>query len=558
MKLAKFDIFSFILILIVSLLFVSELFLFPGTPVVFDGTEHISTIAQFSKIIAQGEIPVVWMNNFANYGLPIGIFIHQSPDYLGGLINLAVNDPVTSYNIIIFIAILFSNLFLYLFLRLYFSPLASFLGTFIFSFTPYRIFNIYVRGAMPEVFSGIFLPLILIALYLAIVRRKTYAFFLFTFFIAGLTWTHPMVLVVYSLLFVSYLIFLLITSNLSKVSKIKLFIASSLFMSLGVLICSYFVMPLNLEIKYLYYGIGSNHLMADGYLSLMNFFSTQWHYFTNSEIFYRGHVVLFGILETIVLILGLIYVLYEKLFKKSKEDARILYFALIMASLTVFATTKYSDIFFQKIFFLNNILFPWRFLSALIFMPPIIAAFLYDRFPKKVTFLILILFVAYFSFPQLYGKNFSISPMQSYFFSKENTHSILMNTIWTGKSEDYPDKNAQGEIIEGQGKIINKVLRNSSRTYRILAVTPLRMVDRTFYFPGWKVYIDNMNTDIQFQDPNYRGVITYKVPQGNHEIKVVFEDTKVRALGKVMSIIFLFLTIILFAVRKHIKKYVFE
>jgi len=127
--------------------------------------------------MGSGEFPVVWMNNYANYGLPTGIFVHQLTNYLGGAITFLTHNPNTSYNVLIFIAILLSNFFLYLFLRFYFSPTASFLGTFIFSFTPYHIFNIYVRGAMPEIFSGIFLPLILIALYLFIVKKKTSALF---------------------------------------------------------------------------------------------------------------------------------------------------------------------------------------------------------------------------------------------------------------------------------------------------------------------------------------------------------------------------------------------
>lgn len=552
MKLIKFDYLSFFLILIISLFFVLELFLFPGRPATFDSNIHITDIAQFSQIIGEKEFPVTWLNNIANYGLPVGIVAQQFTNYLGGLINFITNNPTVSYNVLVFIAIFLSNIFLYLFLRFYFSPIASFLGIFIFSFTPYHIFNIYVRGAMPEVFSGIFLPLIFIALYLLIVRKRLYAFFLLTLFIVGLTLTHPMMLVVYSALFIPYLIFLLIISNLSKASKIKIFITSSFAFFLGIIICSYYTLPLSLEIKYFYYGLAKNHLTESYYLSFLNFFSSQWYYFTNTEIFTRGHLVLFGLTETIILILGLVYILYKKILRKSKENTKILSFALIAAALAIFFTTKYSGIFFQNIFFLNSIQFPWRFLSALIFIPPIIAAFLYERFPKKILFVVLIVIVSYFSFPQIYGKNFSVYPIQSYLFSKENPYSVQMNTIWTGKSEDYPDKKSQGEIIEGTGKIIKQTLKNSSRSYKIDAKTSLKMVDHTFYFPGWNVYVDNVKTNIEFQNPSYRGVITYNVPAGEHSVLVIFEDTKVRLLGKIISAISFGLFIALFLLRKRI------
>lgn len=556
MKLIKLDyLFSF-LILIISLFFVLELFLFPGRPANFDSYGHITNIAQFSKIIGGGEFPVVWMNNYANYGLPTGIFVHQLTNYLGGVITFLTHNPTTSYNILVFIAIFLSNLFLYLFLRLYFNPLASFLGTFIFSFTPYRIFNIYIRGAMPEVFSSIFLPLILIALYLFIVKKKTSALFLLTLFIAGLTLNHPMMLVVYSSVFIPYLIFLLITNNISRNLKIKYLIVTSLSMILGILITSYYILPLNFEIKYFYYDLIKNHIDPSSYLSLTNFTDPRWYYFTKNEIFTRGHVVQFGLIETIVLISGFLYLLYVKLIRKSKQNIRILYFALILAAIIIFFTTRFSDLFFQKLFFLNNIQFPWRFLSGLIILPPIVAAFLYDKFPKKIIFFLVIFLVAVFSFPQLYGKNFNLYPIQSYFFSKANLQSVMMNTIWTGKSEDYTDKNPQGEIIEGRGKIVAETLKNSSRKYTIDAKTALKMVDHTFYFPGWMVFVDGVKTNIEFQNPLYRGVITYQVPQGKHSIYLTFEDTKVRLFGKILSVISLVLFFALFFLRDRINKLV--
>jgi hypothetical protein len=554
MKFAKLDYFFSFLILIISLLFVLGLFLSPGRPANFDSNFHITNIAQFSKIIASGEVPVIWMNSFANYGLPMGIFAHQLTNYSGGIITFLTHDPTTSYNILVFIAILLSNFFLYLFLRFYFSPTASFLGTFIFNFTPYRIFNIYVRGAMPEVFASIFLPLILIALYLFIVKKKTSGLFLLTLFIVGLTLNHPMMLVVYSSVFIPYLIFLLITSGLSKNSLINTFFTTSFFMLLGVLISSYYIIPLNFEIKYFYYGFIKNHIDPSTYLSFGNFFDPRWYYFTKSEIFPRGHVVQFGLLESITLVIGLVYLLYAELVRRSKENLQILLLALILAAIAIFFTTRFSDIFFQKLFFLNSIQFPWRFLSSLIFIPAIVAAFLYERFPKKLIFFLIIFLVALFSFPQLYGKNFELYPTQSYFFSTANAHSILMNTIWTGKSEDYPSKNPQGEIIKGQGKIVSETLKNSSRTYVVEAKTPVRMVDHTFYFPGWNVYVDGANTNIEFQDPNYRGVITYQVPAGKHTIYLAFQDTKIRLLGKILSVVSVGFFIVLFLLRKRLKK----
>ncbi len=112
-----------------------------------------------------------------------------------------------------------------------------------------------------------------------------------------------------------------------------------------------------------------------------------------------------------------------------------------------------------------------------------------------------------------------------------------MNTIWSGDSKDYPIRRDKAEIIRGTGDITKRVLKNASRTYTIEANTELRLSDNTFYFPGWHVYIDGAETNIEFQDPAYRGVITFIVPKGHHVVKVVYEDTKVRETSKIITVL---------------------
>ena len=78
------------------------------------------------------------------------------------------------------------------------------------------------------------------------------------------------------------------------------------------------------------------------------------------------------------------------------------------------------------------------------------------------------------------------------------------------------------------------------------------MIDYTFYFPGWNVYIDNKLTDIEFQNSLYRGVITYYVPEGKHVVSVIFEDTLIRKAGKIISAMSILLFILLVLLRKKL------
>ncbi|QQG44561.1 MAG: glycosyltransferase family 39 protein [Candidatus Roizmanbacteria bacterium] len=530
---SKLDRICILFIVIISVLVVFDLFFNKGHSAWMDGRVHITTITQFFLAIKDGDFKVTWLDGIANYGMPFGFVGHQLISYLGAFVTFLTNDVLTSWKIIALIGALLSNLFFYFFLRIYFSPVSSLLAVFLYNVAPYRILNLYVREALPEFFASLFFPLIPLCLYYLIKKRKFWAIPALTIATALFTLNHPMLLVVSAFFFISYLIFLLKDEK----SRLKLLILSGTLMAWGILIAAYYIIPLQVEIKYFYYGIG-NHLTPGQYLSLKNFIDPNWYYFllSQGDIINRGHFVKVGEIELIGVVIGLLLVIW-RLRNRKKWQFTILELTLFLSLLVLFLTTKYSLFLYQKINLLSNIQFPWRMLSLFIFLPPIIFAYIFEKFNWKVLMIIFVLVVALMRFPQLYSKNNTDHPMSRYLFTTINIHSTNMNTVWTGETDDYPIKKNKGEIIRGKGKITSYAKKNSSRKYKVEAESDIRMADYTFYFPGWTVYVDGVKTNIEFQDPDYRGVITYNVPAGKHDILVKFEDTKVRTLGNIISVV---------------------
>lgn len=547
----KFDKIYILLILIISIILVFELFFNKGQSQNMDGTVHITTIAQFFQAMKQGDIKITWADGFANYGMPIPIFAHQIPSYLGAIINFVTNNAITSFNIVNFIGTFLSLLFFYIFLRLYFNPLYSFLGVFLFNLAPYRILNIYIRGAIPEYFTSLFLPLILISIYYIIKKRKYSYTFLLSLSITGLVLTHPMILVVYSFIIFPYLFYYVFSQKKHKL-KLLVFIGASI--TLGLLIASYYLIPLFREIKYFYYGQTKNQLEPNQTLSLINYISPKWYYFFKNDILCRGHFVKSGVIEFIGVLIGILILIYRFLIKKRKPKDFLFIGSILLSIVLIFLTTKYSDFLYKNISILGNIQFPWRMMSSFIFLPPILFAYYFKKINKPVLAIVFILLIAFIRFPQLYGKNYTLHSQSHYYFTSINLHATEMNTIWTGETDDYPIKENKGEIIEGDGKILQRVEKNSWRKYKVKANTDIRMVDNTFYFPGWKVYIDGKDTEIEFQDMNYRGTITYRVPKGEHEVYLKFTETKVRKFGNILSILSLIFFLFVYIFRKKLFK----
>lgn len=546
---------NYIIVFIISLILVLDLFLHSGQPATFDGISHITAIAQFHQALSDGDFPVVWTDKYANYGLPMALVAHQLPNYLGAFLSNFSDNMVTNYNMLLFLAVLLSGLFFYRFLRIYFSPIISLLGTVIFTFAPYKIINIYIRGAMPEVFASIFVPLIFIGIYDLVNKKSMRSVLLLILSFTLLVLTHPMLFVINLFLILPYFTFLFFQNQ--SVIKVKDIVRDIdykiLVIFFGVIVFSlciaaFYLIPLFMETKYLVYGREASQ-STHQYLSWSNFLSPEWYYFLNTDIFHRGHFIKTGVVEFISLFLGLLVLIYKWFITKDTRMS-ILEYAVITGFVILFFVTQYSEVFYNHISILAAIQFPWRMLSAFMFIPPIIIAYLLKDVKSHRILILLMLMFALQYLPQLYGKNYTNYEKEHYLFTAINLGQEK-NTVWTGKTEDYSIQKQKYAVIEGKGRVTQATVKNSERVYSVEAKSSIRMVDYTFYFPGWNVYVNGKPAPIEFQDPNYRGVITYKLPKGMHEVKVVFEDTKVRLLAKLISIISLIgLPILLYFLNK--------
>lgn len=495
-------------------------------------------MAQFALALRNGDIPVGWTNNFANYGLPLGLFAHQTTNYLGAVLILLTNQVILSYNLVLLVGAISSTLLCYLFLRSYFSADAALAGSVLFNFAPYRISNIYIRGALPEFWSSVFVWIILLGLFSIFVKKNWKGWVIFVVGACLLLLTHPMMFLISSTVCIPYALFLQLPMWRQKKQWHVLLKNAFLFCSgilIALLLAAYYLVPLTMEIKYFYHGLDQRHFAAGNYLSWTNYVQPEnWSYFSATEIGPRGLVFSIGFIEILCVTIALVLLIFGK--KKTCVQLNFISFALVSLALSIFLTLPQSDFLYQHFLPLNNIQFPWRFLSAVLFLPPMIAAWMITHIKyQQIAVIIFIFVIAVARFPQLYGKNYFTYDEKHFFFTPYNLHSNNLNTIWSGITTEYPIKNNQMFIAEGSGNITQSEVKNSWRKYEIEAKTPIRMVDNTFYFPGWVVLIDGQLTPIEFQDPIYRGMITYKVPTGQHQIFVQYQDTKIRKIAKAIS-----------------------
>jgi len=534
----------FLLSILVSLLLVADLFLTPGHSAYMDGIAHLTTLTQFYESMKQGIWRVAWTDGFANYGMPIPLYIHQTVGYLGGWLSFVFRgDVVMVYKVMFLIGAVVSSAVFYRFLRIYYKALPSFLGVLVMNFAPYRIMNLYIREALPEFLAAVMFPAILLATYNFVKKKTLGSRITLTIVFTLIALSHPMMLIVGSVLFALYFLFLIRDEK----EKIKIILDYGLHMVWGIGIAAYYLIPLVLENKYFYYGLQANHLTGGQYLSLNNYFNPRWYYFFIRDVANRGHFVKGGLLESIIMVVGTGTLIWQ-LAKNKVKTIQLWHCAWAVGVILIFLTTKYSNWLYTHINMLANIQFPWRMLSAYIYIPAILVAAFFEKIRTskyyKLTVLVFVAMVLGARYPQIYAKNNTMHDIARYYFTPINLHSTVMNTVWTGETTEYPIKDHKIEVIEGEAEVQVTDNRYGRRKYTIKSDQEVRMVDYTFYFPGWVAKVDGRLVEIEFQDPNYRGVITYHVPAGEHTVELFFGDTKLRKISILISEIMLGLFIL--------------
>lgn len=154
---------------------------------------------------------------------------------------------------------------------------------------------------------------------------------------------------------------------------------------------------------------------------------------------------------------------------------------------------------------------------------------------KKLYFTCLALLIIS-SIPFIKVKDFESKNDKFYNNYQATTDFGATISIWTEGDPGKPAK-AKLELIGGKAKIENFKKTTNLHTFTINAQTDSQLLDNTTYFPGWTATVDGKKVPIEFQDMNHRGLITYRVPKGRHDVRLQFIESPIRIISDVLSLV---------------------
>lgn len=500
---------------------------------------NISKSIDLHHSLSFGIFPVHWASLLnATYGYPLFLFTYPLPYYSIVFLKFAGFSFISSEKIVIAASFILSGIGIYLLLKLFLKPLPSVAGAVLYLYAPYHLVDLHYRVALGEIFAYAFLPLTVYAVLRFKSVSSKYNTFLLILFFSLLLLSHQAI----SLIVTPFILILPLMLNLKKNIILQIFL-SFVF---SLLLTSFYWLPVIASTQFTHQSTYSKSISFE---NPMLYLFSPWR----MGFLYQGPIgqISFpmGFVQLLLLFVALFYFFKNKTVKKLKKIIKYLF--CILAFL-LFLLLPISESIWKSLPLITNFQFAYRLMLPISFILAIIGAIACTVFRRDKIIYIVILSAMMFTILN-WGTRNVISDIDdanliSRVGSATNEGEGLQpaSPIWRDSNQIWAEKlpAAPLEITKGIGKISNIERTPIKHTYIVSLTKDSTLVENTFYFPGWNLYVDDKEYPFSFIDPEKSNLIRFRLPAGIYEISLVFEDTKYILFSKVLSLVAFILILI--------------
>lgn len=429
------------------------------------------------------------------------------------------------------------------------SPLAASLAATLFSLTPYRISQLYVRAAYLELAATSFIPFAFwgVSLIFTTLHKKSttlYGFVITTVSLGLMIIMHQPTFI----MTIPALILWIMTLAFLTPSKIRAGIAVSTIIA-SLFLVSSFALPL----------IGERAFIRQNGLS-SGYFDFHQHFATFSQMVYSawgygisqlgpndGMSFQVGVINWIVLAGALGIFLYNQLFKKKSfslspfQRISILFF-LVIITYGVFMSTPISLPLWERFPFLAFLQYPWRYLAITTFATSALVVFTAPIIPKRylpLFFIIIVVFNWKYLAPATYLSDDTFIIGSNTFPKTNPLYGLEPSYLprWVTQTNADPLV-PRFQVLQGKAQIQEKTMKTTLQAFTTQVETPTTIRVNTHYFPGWVARVNNgQNTTIILPGyDNTEGNMEITLTPGEYTVTFMFRNTPLRTIADYLSL----------------------
>ena len=499
---------------------------------------------QMSKCWEDFQIPCRWVPDLGyGFGYPLFNYYPPMPYYLGQVVHFLGFSFLDTVKVLFVLAFILSGFTMYLLASEFFGKIGGVVAAVFYIFAPYHAIDVYVRGAANEAWALVWFPAILWSIY-KLVKTGQLIFILFSaVFTAFLTISHlPMMMVFVPGALVWTIFWLIAEKSFKNLPKL---VISGIF---GLGLAAFFIIPVIFEQKFAHTEtlfIGYFNYLAHFTNINQLFFSRYWGY--GESVFGPADTMAFplGHLHWIGTIIAL-FVAWQLRKKFPKISATILLFFAWIYFYT-FLTHQRSALIWRIATPLQFLQFPWRILALSMVGTSFLAGaaiLLFQKFNRIFRLSIagiLIILVIVFNFQFFTWREFFPQMTDAEKFSGKNWQLQQTSGIFDYlpkqlplPPKDPPDGDAK--FLTGVGEFAKLAKNSVIQEYKIKVNSETAEFQiNTFYFPGWKVFVNSKEVPIDPSRDKVNGTMIVDLQKGVYTIRAEFEKTPIRAASDIIS-----------------------
>ena len=513
-----------------------------------DGSQHLMRAYGTYQSMKQNGTGMI-ISDFANkFGYSWNLFYGPLSTYAIILVSWIFGTFNLGFKLVMCLIIFLSGLFMYKFiLQMLEDNDVALLSSVCYMISPYFFTDIYVRHAIGECLSFVFMPMVFLGLYNLFNTEKNHYYLIFG--ASGLILSHNISTVLVAIFSIIYC--LINVKNIFATRVKKGLIIDIVFI---LLITSFYWMPF-LESKFFTnYQVYESNAMASEE-SFIN------HRLSLKDLFITGNDTIFIFEIGLPIILMLVFSIMA--IKRIEENKKEYLFFLISGCLSIWMTTKYFPWkLLPNSFYI--IQFPWRILILSTFCFAIVCSMnmfiVIKNFNIKDVLIISVICMIYiasrfyviqysdeiakvenYDVPQVTGQNNEWLPGMGrleYLPTKAYNNSFYIATRSSGI-----------EVLKGSCSIDMKVKIGSYLSAKISTGTEKATLELPYiYYPGYTVRLDGIIQKTVETENGFLGCVIDENESGN--IEVEYTGTMIMSISKMISVIS-FIIYLIYVWKKH-------
>ncbi len=545
-----------LVVIFLATLFVIFPFLRPGLPGTADAPIHLFRAAEWGRCWTEGVYYPRWAPDLAfGYGYPLFIFAPPLPYVIIQLFHLLGASLETATRLLPILCFLLAGGGMYLFVREVMGSRGAVLAAVAYIYAPFQLREALIYGGnYPQLLAVAFFPFILWAIHRLVITGRARYMVMGAVLYGGLILSHNFHALVFSPLLLAYALLLLLLHG-----KGRRFLDVGLTVILGLGLTAIFWLPALYERRWCMAQEAFYLERSDLHLRFLD-----WGELLAPPVpldSAAANPYMPFSLGLAALLLALVALLVFAL-KRSLEGLQAAFFLLVLLA-AVFLMLPLSAPIWERMPFLATAEFPWRFMG----LASVAVAFLagaslhlleggrVEGWKKTLALAGCLLFVwltsAVYLYPPrpfvLYGtpsladavrfevatQTIGTTTLGEYnprWVEAVPSTSPLVEDYLAGRPLDKLDREALPDGVRAD-KLEHTAI---SDRYHFQSAEPFVARFHTFYFPGWRAYLDGQPVEIEITKPE--GLVAVTVPAGEHKLLLRFESTPDRAIGGLLSL----------------------